>query len=119
MYKKYLYAVAALITFASTLPAQARDFKHDSENQRQFADQDGNTQRHGRAERDDDSGRARYARRHNHHEEHEDYYEDARYNRVDARDHRRDYDDDSHHHHRIYYPAPYLLDHLVFSLILR
>lgn len=114
MYKKYLYVVAALITFASTLPAQARDFKHDNRNQKQFAEQDGNAQRHGRDEGDDER---HHARRHNHHDE---YYEDARYYYVDVKDHRRyDEDDNYHHHHRVYYPRPYLLDHFAVSLIFR
>jgi len=116
MHKKYLYVVAALITFTSALPAQAREFKHDNDNHKQFAEQDGYVQRHDRDERDDDSGRNRYTRRHNHHDER---YEDARHYRADARDHRRYDDNDSHHHHRIYYPAPYLLDHLAVTLIFR
>lgn len=94
MYKKYLYIVAALITFAFTLPAQAKDFNHGNKHNNQYQ------------ERDDDYDDHRHEQRHyQRHEERRHYY-------VDLRD-----DDYDHHHHHYY--TPYLLDHFVISLNFR
>jgi hypothetical protein len=122
MFKRSIYVATALITFAFTLPAHARDFNHDNRDnrhERQYAEQDNDAPRHEYQARDDDRDQARHEYRHQYRHDYDDaYHEEAHYHRVVFRDDRRYYDDDNYHHHA-YNNDLHLFDQLVVSLVLR